>query len=173
MKKLCTCVFFALICGTGLAAMTDISALPANVSGNTWTFTYTVVNSGLDAGIEEFTILFDPELYSVIEAAAAHQPAGWDPAVWQPKPATATFGGFDLWAQGTPPIAKGNSVSGFKVTFNWLGEGEPGSQPYEIVDVNDFANPLEQGYTTVVPEPMTFTLLALPAVIAAAKKRKA
>jgi hypothetical protein len=172
MKKLCTCVFFALICGTTFAAMTDITALPANVSGNTWTFTYTVVNNGLDAGIEEFTLYFDPDLYSVIEAAAEHQPPGWDPLVWQPKPATSTFGGFDMWAQGASPIAKGSRVSGFSVTFNWHGDGDPGSQPYDIVNVNDFANPLEQSYTTVVPEPMTILLLAAPALLAA-KRRKA
>ncbi|MBN1765568.1 MAG: PEP-CTERM sorting domain-containing protein, partial [Sedimentisphaerales bacterium] len=55
-------------------------------------------------------------------------------------------------------IAPGETVSGFSVSFDWLGTGVPGAQFYEIIDPDDFST-LDSGYT--VPEPGTTILLCL------------
>jgi len=47
-------------------------------------------------------------------------------------------------------IAIGEHVYGFAVSFDWLGEGEPGAQFYEIIDPDTFET-INSGWT--VPEP--------------------
>jgi MYXO-CTERM domain-containing protein len=59
----------------------------------------------------------------------------------------------------------GGGVSGFAVTFDWLGTGEPGAQPFDIVDPDTF-EPIYSG--TTVPEPAA----GLMAMLAAAALRR-
>jgi len=55
-------------------------------------------------------------------------------------------------------IGVGETVSGFAVSFDWLGGGEPGPQTYEIVDPGTLAT-IDSGVT--VPEPTTLLLLGV------------
>ena len=52
----------------------------------------------------------------------------------------------------------GQSVEGFTVSFDWLGTGLPGSQPFEIINPLD-SQTIDSGNT--VPEPATLLLFAL------------
>ncbi len=63
------------------------------------------------------------------------------------------------------PVGPGELLGGFSMTFNWLGTGAPGSQPFTLFGDN---LPLDlNGYTLFtqplnahpVPEPGTLTLL--------------
>ena len=56
----------------------------ANVSGNTWEYTYTLNNDMLSVDIEEFTIWFDVDLFENL--AVGTTPADWDPLVIDPDP---------------------------------------------------------------------------------------
>ena len=59
-------------------------------------------------------------------------------------------------------IGVGQHVSGFAVSFDWLGTGRPCSQFYEIIDPADF-HTVDSGYT--VPEPATLLLFGFGGMI--------
>ncbi|MBN1765002.1 MAG: PEP-CTERM sorting domain-containing protein [Sedimentisphaerales bacterium] len=142
---------------------TQISYFVNNLSGNSWQYTYDIRNISLTAGIEEFTIWFDYGLYENLAITTPDPPAGdWDEIVWQPEPLIGDDGGYDGRAEvSTLAIAPGETVSGFAVSFDWLGTGVPGAQFYEIIDPDDFST-LDSGYT--VPEPATIFLFGLGVV---------
>ena len=125
-----------------------------------WQYTYEVVNISLTDPIEEFTIWFDFGLYENLAIETLHPPAGdWDEIVWQPEPVIEDDGAYDAKAEAwNPGISIGESVSGFSISFDWLGEGVPGPQFYEIIDPATFET-IDSGYT--VPEPVTLILLGL------------
>ncbi len=134
--------------------------------GGQWEYTYEVANTGLlvnsqPAAIKEFTIWFDWGLYSnLVVTTAAPLSNAWDQIVWQPEPVLHDAGGYDALANLTNPgIAAGQSVKGFSVKFNWLGQGTPGSQRYEIINPNTFQT-IDAG-DTIIPEPATLLLLGL------------
>ncbi len=72
---------------------------------------------------------------------------------------------YDVFAlDGGIPV--GNTVEGFAVQFEWIGQGLPGTQPFQISDPTSF-NVLQSGETTsnavpgATPEPSTFWMLAM------------
>jgi hypothetical protein len=69
-------------------------------------------------------------------------------------------GGYDVKALSVG-IGVGQSVGGFAVRFDWLGDAlVPGSQFYEIIDPDTF-QPIDSGMTKLIPEPATLLLLGL------------
>jgi PEP-CTERM motif len=127
------------------------------LGGTTWEYYYTVVNTG-STPIDEFTIFFDRNTFASLVAVAS--PLGWDSIVVQPDPLLPSNGFFDSLALG-PGIAAAASLSGFSVSFNFLGQGTPGSQPFDIINPFTFET-LSSGLTTsaaAVPEPTSTALL--------------
>lgn len=128
----------------------------ANISGNTWEYTYSVSNDTLAQDIEEFTIFFDLALYENLVATAT--PAGWDPLVIQPDPGLPDDGFYDALALTVAAgIAPGGALSGFGVQFDFLGVGTPGAQPFDIVDPLTF-NTLDSGTTQLASVPVPAAL---------------
>jgi hypothetical protein len=130
-----------------------------------WEYTYEVANTGLLANsqpvaIKEFTIWFDPGLYAnLVVTTVGPLSSAWDEIVWQPEPVLLDAGAYDALAKLTNPgIAAGQSVKGFSVKFNWLGQGTPGSQRYEIISPLTFET-IDTGVT--IPEPCTLLLLGV------------
>ncbi len=105
----------------------------------------------MSGGIEEFTVWFDFGLYNNLVVTTPETPPEWDQIVWQVEPVLEDPGGYDAVATNLS-IDIGESLSGFSVSFDWLGTGEPASQFYEVIDPLDFST-IEDGYT--VPEPTT------------------
>jgi hypothetical protein len=155
--------------------MTWISFESEEVSPGRWQYTYEVANEDLHVGgapaaIKEFTIWFDPGLYvNLVVTTPTPLSNAWDEIVWQPEPVLHDAGGYDALAEiGNAGIAASQSVKGFSVAFDWLGQGTPGSQYYEIVNPETFAV-LNAGMT--IPEPACALFMFFGAVWLKAKRK--
>ncbi len=161
------CLVFA-----GSVSAATITYSTTNVTGNTWLYDYTITNDTLGTPLEEFTIYFDVALYAnlVVESS----PTDWDPLAVDPDPLLPDDGFFDSVAL-ISGIAPGDTLSGFSVSFDFLGAGMPGAQPFDIVDPNTFAV-LENGFTTpatVVPVPAAVWLFGSGLLMLAGRLRPA
>jgi hypothetical protein len=153
----CILPILSLVC---LAAyQTQIVYETTDLGTERWKYTYDVCNVSLAETIEEFTIWFGIGSYDNLVIETLNPPASnWDEVVWDPEPFLGDDGGYDAWANLATPIGIGQSISGFAVSFDWLGTDEPGSQFYEIIDPETFET-IYSGWT--VPEPGTLTMLGL------------
>lgn len=137
--------------------VTKIRYEATDIGSGRWQYTYEVTNISLTGAVEEFTIWFNYGLYDNLSIETPDPPAGdWDEVVVQPEPVLLDDGYYDALALSSG-IGIGEMVSGFSVSFDWLGSGEPGSQFYEIIDPATFET-LDSGYT--IPEPATLMLIA-------------
>ena len=158
MKKTATAIllvlsFVAMSSGRVLATTVwyDVAALPAG----RFEYTYEVVNDTLPIAIEQFTIWFSESLYHDLQVTTQPPLSGnWNENIFQSTPFGLPFG-YDAIAF-VIPISPQTSQGGFAVSVDWLGQGVPASQFYEIVDPSD-GHTLDSGYT--VPEPATWLLL--------------
>lgn len=150
-----------------LAGDTQVDYTLTDLGGGSWQYEYQVGNISLSVPIEEFTIYFDYGSYDNLSVSTPATPADWDQIVWQVEPVLGDPGGYDALSTNLS-IDIGESLSGFSVTFDWLGIGEPGSQYYEIIDPVTFGT-IDSGYT--VPEPATCLLLLSGGVLLRRRKR--
>lgn len=124
-----------------------------------WQYTFSVVNNSLAEPIQEFTIWFDYGKYGNLTIETGDPLAyEWDEVVWQPESVLEDAGAYDALAL-VGGIEVGLQAKGFRVSFDWMGEGDPGSQFYKIVDPDTF-DTIEEGLTILIPEPATLFLLA-------------
>jgi len=151
-------VFFLTASGFSVP-QSQILYQTSELGAGRWQYTYDVTNISLTSPIEEFTIWFDFNLYKNLAVETPTTPAGWDQIVWQPypEPPFQDDGGYDAKAL-VAGIAEGQTLGDFAVSFDWLGEGQPGSQPYDIIDPQTFEI-IDSGQT--IPEPATLLLLGL------------
>ena len=155
-------VFFLTAIGSGVPK-TEIWYETSELGSGHWQYTYDVTNISLTVPIEEFTIWFDFGLYKNLAIETPDPPASnWSEIVIQPEPVLKDDGAYDARALGLG-IGIGQTVSGFAVSFDWLGDAVmPGPQFYEIIDPVTFET-IDSGYT--IPEPATLVLLALGGMI--------
>jgi len=147
--------------------VTKICYETADLGSGRWQYTYEVTNISLTPAVEEFTIWFDYGSFDNLSVETPDPPAGnWDEIVIQPDSVLSDDGYYDALVLGVG-IGIGESVSGFSVSFDWLGAGEPGSQFYEIIDPDTFET-IDSGYT--IPEPGTLLLLVLGGIVLRRKK---
>ena len=163
MKRI---ILALMILGLVVGMTTVVSATTINyevfdLGGGSFEYNYSVTNDTLAVDIEEFTIFFDLGLYNNL--AVTTTPADWDPLVAQPDPGLSADGFYDALALASG-ISPGDTLGGFRVSFDWLGSGTPGSQSFDVVDPLSFAA-LDSGNTLAatpspVPEPASALLLA-------------
>lgn len=168
-KYVLVLVLFMVLTPFSLGApLSEIWFEVEDVSGGRWQYTYDVANVEFLAGIDEFTIYFPDDLYDglVVETTGVLA-AMWNEIVWDPIVGVAVDGGYDVLAVSSP-IGASMTASGYSVSFDWLGDGIPGSQYYEIVNPNTFET-VDSGWT--VPEPGMLLLFGL-GVLIRQKKRK-
>lgn len=149
-------VFFLTAIGFSVPK-TQIRYQTSDLGSGRWQYDYEVSNINLTVPIEEFTIWFDFGLYKNLAIQTPNPPASnWSEIVLQPEPVLQDDGAYDARALGLG-IGIGQRVSGFTVSFNWLGDAVmPGPQFYEIIDPVTYQT-IDSGYT--VPEPASAVML--------------
>lgn len=172
MKKMAifTTAVLLAYCWSVAGLNTEIFHSVENVQDNRWIYTYQVHNIALEEGISEFTIWFELSKYENLAVESIGVPAGWVESVWQPMPALLDDGGYDVLSL-TENISAGQSLSGFQVAFDWIGDGVPGVQSYEIINPDTFET-IETGYTVLVPEPASAMIMILGAAWAGIKRKR-
>jgi len=147
---------FLTAIGSG-APKTEIRYQTSDLGLGRWQYTYDVTNISLTVPIEEFTIWFDFGLYDNLAIETPDPPASnWSEIVIQPEPVLQDDGAYDAKALG-PGIGIGQTVKGFAVSFDWMGDAVmPGSQFYEIIDPVTYQR-IDSGYT--VPEPASAVMV--------------
>ena len=168
------------ICSIQSARGSTITYGVTNLADNTWEYNYTIFNVTLGVDIEEFTVYFDADDFESLIVGTA--PAGWNPVAVEPlNDPFDPDGYYDAFAELAAPIAPGDSLGGFTVTFDYLLSGTPGSQFFEIVMFNnstfDF-DVIDSGQTiaaSVVPIPAAIWLFgtALIGLVGFSKRKKA
>jgi hypothetical protein len=147
------------LCVPASARATVITFDVANISGGgaRWQYTY-VVSGRVFQDDQGFVVYFDHSLYDNLSVGVANPP-DWDALVEQPIAALLSPGFYDALALVDDPSLLGP----FEVSFDWLGAGAPGSQPFEVYELlSGTLTPraIESGRTrpAAVPEP-SFLLL--------------
>lgn len=162
MKKtifLAFCCWLCFVCTNAQATIVEYSITDS--SAGHFEYTYSVTNDNLGIPIEEFTIWFDTDLYDNFTITTQEPLASqWDEIILQ----DTGFGlpiGYDALALGSG-IEPTETISGFSVSFDWLGAGLPASQFFEIIDPLTFET-IDFGFT--VPEPSTLLMFILCGLI--------
>jgi hypothetical protein len=174
LRKLIVILLFIACLGSFILASNQIVYSLENSGPGQWKAVYEVRNISLAEPIREFTIWFDYGLYSnlSIEKPSPLNTA-WDEIIYNPylQPPLAPFNGcYDALALDEG-IAAGQFVSGFAITFDWLGSGLPAVQRYEILNPQTFET-LAQGQTVYIPEPASLLLLLTGAVYLNKKQKR-
>ena len=162
--------FVFLLTATAVASLdATIIYQTSELGGGRWQYMYEVTNNSLTVPIEEFTIWFDYDFYTNLAVETPTIPSGWDQLVLQGEPVLLDDGAYDAKALDAG-ISLGQTLGGFSVSFDWAGIGEPGPQPYDIIDPQTFET-IDSG--TTVPEPATLFLLGLGGVILHRRRKTA
>lgn len=140
----------------------------SGLGGNLYSYTYHVNGTQFQAN-EELDIRFDPALYGTLSNGVAGN--AFSLLLLQPNNPPGTFGDYSALALMNLPA----QPLVFSVTFAYLGNGQPGAQPYYL-NLYDTAgqliSTLESGWTTpvggAVPEPGSLSLTGLALLMAGA-----
>ncbi|MEN6386884.1 MAG: hypothetical protein ABFD79_17020 [Phycisphaerales bacterium] len=165
MKNFLVLISVLVLCRLSNATMITYSL--TTLGGGNFENVYTIENDTLTTAIEQFTFWFDASLYADL-AITTKTPFSnnWNEIIL-PSSGFDIPIGYDALAL-TGGIGIGETVTGFAVSFKWLGSGLPGGQVFEIIDPANH-QPIESGNT--IPEPTTFLLFTLTAGLL--KKRTA
>lgn len=148
-----------LLPGAVDAQATIIDSKYTSLGGNNWSVDFNVVNDGAPAQISDFTVYFGVGQFS--ELSLGSSPATWSPLIIQPDPGIPADGFFDgAVFEPVNALRLRQSRDGFVINFSYLGQSQPGSLPFDIVDAN--FNTVFSGSTivlvTTVPEPSSLLL---------------
>jgi len=141
-----------------------------HVGSNTYQYDYSIVNDDVVAGVEGFSVYFDYGVTSNLSILSS--PDGWDSYIF-PEDDFFVEGPifdsmvFDPFTTPDAVVALGETLSGFSIQFDWLGNALPGSQffevympfPFETLALGDTALNTSGGPVMDVPEPGSLALL--------------
>lgn len=151
-----------LVPGAASAAVIQFTATDladVNAGEDLWEYEYFVSGVAFLAD-QGFAVYASDGLYADLAVVDAPS-ADWDAMVFQPDPVLSSPGAYDALATTDLPSLLGP----FKMQFVWLGNGTPGSQPFDIYgfDPSGAYEVLEQGRTVrrSVPEPAALGFLGL------------
>lgn len=134
-----------------------------------WKATYRIDNNDSLLDISWLSIYFDYGLYNALSietpSVLAEQ---WDQDVWDPMLVSSLPipGLFDVQAK-FDGILPSQSLAGFAIAFDWLGEGRPIlAQRFEVYDDPANLQSLRAGTTVYIPEPATLLVLSVGSLFA-------
>lgn len=154
----------------GAAHAVEVTAGREHLGGNRWLYSYELDEFPYTTGYG-FTVYFDPEQFAALATAAPGPGTDWNAVVLQPDVGLGAEGFYDAQALFDDPTV--DAV--FRVSFDWLGIGLPGPQPFEVREPAPSFDVVESG-TTIVPEPAALaqhagTVLSLAAMAARGRSR--
>lgn len=123
--KAITCLLLCIKIANAQA--TAITGELADLGSNQWSLDLTLTNDGLQS-INEFSVYFSETLFSNLQILSTA--AGWDSIVAQPDIFLSSAGFFDSYNPFA--LLQGQSQSGFRVSFTYLGQGLPNELPFDI-----------------------------------------
>lgn len=148
-------LMFLVISCSALAGLSQISYQLTDLGSGRWQYIYEVSNFGMPDPIEEVTIYFDHTSCRNLAIETLSPLSGLlDELVFQPDLVINDDGAYDALFL-TTGVPQGQKVSGFAVSFDWLGQSLPGAQFYEIMKLDPFET-IDWGYT--IPEPATILI---------------
>lgn len=143
-----------------------------DLGGGQFQYDYTVTNNSLAAGLEGFSVYFDVDSSSNL--LVNDSPVDWDSIVFQPDPLLPDDGIFDTFYLNMP-LALGETLGGFSVVFDWIGQLAPSEQFYDIFDINfdivASGTTLDINRQVPVPEPSPLLLLGVGLLVSLVKFR--
>jgi hypothetical protein len=168
-KRLALVAIGIAVLGARPAHAVDVSYAVHSLGGNRWQYAYWLDEFPYATGYG-FTVYFDPELYASL-TASPDAGSDWDAVVVQPDAGLGAEGFYDAEAL----FDDATTAAVFRVSFDWLGGGTPGAQPFEVREPAPSFAVIENG-TTVVPEPVALagqaaTALSLAALASRARAR--
>lgn len=184
-RRICA-VLAAGVLWTAQAVASPIFYEVESLGDGAWRYAYAVGND-TGAPIESFRIYFEYGLYEFdligvepfreVDTGTYAAPADWEAWVAPPDSILGEEldGFYDAFAW-VDPIAPAGLLSGFNVSFSYLGGGTPGSQFFELLDFFG-TDVLGSGFTQRTPvvavsEPGTPALLAVGLLVAGWYRRR-
>ena len=152
---------FALLCA-GSARAVQVYYEVESLGGNRWVYAYQLDRFPYDAGYG-FSVFFDPDLYGAIATETPGPGPAWSALVVQPDTGLGAEGFYDAEAVSY----NSTHFVTFRVSFDWLGAGPPGDQPFEVREPSPSFAAIESG-TTIAPEPAALAQHAITALSIAA-----
>lgn len=156
-------------------ATVAISYSLEDLGAGRWKAIYQVDNLDESFGIELFTIYYDYGLYDALQIETPLPLASqWDqdarnPLLIGPLPFPGLY---DVQAK-SGGISAGQSLSGFAISFDWLGGGIPiRDQRFEVYEDSDNLQSVRVGVAAYIPEPATLLLLAAGAFLTYQRKSR-
>ena len=157
--------------GLNTANAAVVTSSFAQLSGSEWAVDLSITNDGTPAEITGFTVYFSEPLFAAL--AVDVSPPTWDSIAIQPDTALASAGYLDSFVlEPTSALKHAETQDGFRVSFTYLGAGQPPVLPYDIVDeaFQVVASGVTEPLTSPIPEPSTF-LLAMIGIAGLVGKR--
>ncbi len=133
---------------------TDLGVAGTTAGSRLWQYSYHV-NGSFDAG-SGFTLIYNPTNYANISVTQGLLSTDWL------QLGISGFGLTDSTLQNLALDDIANSNNDFKVKFDWLSAGTPGSQPYETFDASGTNTSTLRTVSNsgTVPEPGSLALVA-------------
>jgi PEP-CTERM motif-containing protein len=177
---------FAVPAALGLILVSAVPSRAASVSATAvdlvdlipgedlWRYSYDLSGNTLNA-FEAFDFYFDENLYGELSNPATAN-ADWNLIVFQPDLGIPARGEFIVQAL----VNGASTVNPFTIDFVFLGPGQPGSQPFDLLAFDaqgNFIENLGSGETLVpvdatVPEPGTLLLLGSGLAVVRSTRKK-